>query len=364
MAKFRVPYHCPLKFELERFAMNGMVPNPSALRRLADGFNHLICVQKKQVFAYSGNWASLPTPASAASILWPVAFRTGRGTTGIIVRMGLVKSDFGAVTTPSATILVIPLAGGGTVASEDIFFNQRASGSTIVPDEVNHQAVKLTGLDPDTEYKLEIQAVNGARPVYCSVWERLAAGVTASVSGHSTYTVDDTDADICNPGQFEAEGDLLDTGIQKLVTASNGLIKQSRMHLLSYTGTPYEQVTASGVSINGSTSYVRVVGHTFNIDTSTLTTIRRSGTTACPVRLAVCSDRTSGTGTLSVGIYDVNAAAVVAEITGIGDSGVNNWAVASEDLPAQDGVYEIHAKQSNGTTTHILYGLSMWTYEA
>lgn len=364
MAKFRVPYQVPQRFDLERFAMNGQVPHPMALRRIADGLNHIITVQKRQVFRYSANWASLPTPASAASILWPVAFRTSRGTTGMVVAIGLVKTDFGAVTTPSCTLMVKPLAGGAAVAQEDIYFNQRASGASIVPDDVNHQRVVLDGLDPDTEYKLEIQAVNGARPVYIGVWERLASGTLTSVEGQPTnYEVDTADADICDPSPFISEGDILDDGIAKLITASNNLLKHSRAHLLSYTSTAYEQTTASGTSISGSTSYVRVVDRTFHIDTTKLTTHRRSGATAVPVRLAVCSDRTAGTGTLSVGLYDIDAAAIVAEITGIGDSGINNWAVATDSIPAQDGRYEIHAKQSNGTTTHILYGVSMWPWE-
>lgn len=364
MAKFRVPYAVPQRFDLERFAMNGQVPHPSALRRLADGFNHVLTVQKRQVFAYSADWNSLPTPASAASILWPVAFRTGRGTTGLVIHMGLVKTDFGAVTSPSVTVLARLLSGGGTVASVDIFFNQRSSGATVVPNDVNWQLKVMEGLDPDTEYKLEIQAVNGARPICCSIWERQAGGPGGAVEGISaSYTVDDSDDDVCNPAQFESEGDILDTGIEKLITASNDLLKHSRTHLLSHTSTPYEQVTASGLTITGSTTYVRVIGRTFHIDTTKLTTLRRSGATAVPVRLAVRSDRTGGAGTLSIGLYDIDAAAIVAEVTGIADDGSTLWTVATDSIPAQDGRYEIHAKQSDAVTTHILYGVSMWPWE-
>ena len=363
MAKFRVMYTCPTKFELERYAMNGQPPSPMALRRIADGLNHVLCVQKKQVFAYSCDWNNVATAASAASILWPVAFRTGRGTTAITVEMGLVKSDFGAISTPSVSVLVKPLAGGAAVSSTDIHFNQRASGASVVPDDVNHQVAVVDGLSPNTEYKLEIQAVNGARPIYCSVFERLHAGSITAVEGAlSVYLVDDGDDDVCNPAQFEAEGDILDTGIRKLITACNSMIKQSRCHLLSYTATPYEQVTASGLSISGSTSYSDVTNRTFNIDTTTLTTYRQSGADAVTCRLAVCSDRTSGTGTLSIGLDD--GGGIEAEITGIADDGINNWSVTDVTLPAQDASYTIQAKQSNALTTHILYGVSLWTYIA
>ena len=364
MAKFRVPYSCPNRFDLERFAMNGQVPHPLALRRLADGFNHVVTAQKRQVFAYSCDWNSLATPSSAAVILWPVALRTGRGTTGLVVVIGLVKTDFGAVTTPSVSFQVAPLGGGAAVASKDIYFNQRSSGATVVPDDVNWQETVIDGLDPNTEYKIEIQAVNGARPICCSIFERKATGNLTIVEGMPTrYEVDDGDDDVCNPAGFVSEGDILDADVEKLVTASNNLLKHSRTHLLSHTSTPYEQATASGLSISGSTTYVRVVGRTFHIDTTKLTTLRRSGATAVPIRMAVRSDRTSGAGTLDVGLYDIDAAAIVAEVTGIGDDGLTSWSVATDSIPAQDGRYEIHAKQSNGTTTHILYGVSIWPWE-
>lgn len=364
MAKFNVPYTCPTRFDLERFACNGQVPSPLALRRLADGFNHVICIQKRQVFMYSCNLTSLSTPSSAASILWPVAFRTGRGTTGLVIYVGLVKSDFGAVTTPSMTFLVSPLGGGGSV-SADVYFNQRASAATIVPDEINHQHTVLEGLSPNTEYKMEIQAVNGARPVYIGIWERQHAGVGVVVEGMpAVLTVDDSDDDICNPGQFADDKDILDSGISKLVTASNNLLKHSRTHLLSFAATPYEATAASGTPVTGSTTYLDIANRTFHIDTSVLKTARRSGSTAVPIRLAVRSDRTVGTGTLSVGLYDIDAAAIVAEITGIADDGSTGWSVVTEDLPAQDGRYQLHAKQSNTTTTHVIYGVSMWPWEA
>lgn len=365
MAKFKVPFSCPQRFDLERFAMNGQVPHPMAFRRLADGFNHVVTAQKRQVFMYSCDWASLATPISAASILWPVAFRTSRGTTALVISIGLVKTDFGAVTNPSVTVIAAPLGGGGSVATVDIYFNQRSSGASVVPDDVNHQLRVLDGLTPNTEYKLEIQAINGARPIFCSIFERKATGVLAVVEGMPTrYEVDDGDDDVCNPASFTAEGDILADGLTRMVTASNNMLKHSRKHLLSYTGTGYEQVTASGVSISGSTTYSRAVGHTFHIDTTKLTTMRRSGATAVPVRMAVRSDRTAGTGTLSIGLYDLDAAAIVAEVTGIADDGLTSWSVATDSIPAQDGRYEIHAKQSNIATTHILYGVSMWPWEA
>jgi hypothetical protein len=341
--------------------------NPSALRRLADGFNHLLTVQKRQLFGYSQDWNASTSGSGSILTLWPVAFRTSRGTTGIVVSVGLVKTDvsFGSGS-PLMQLQVQTLTGGVNVASASLYFNQRSSGATVVPDDVNWQITVLEGLDPDTEYKMLMRVTDGARPISIAIWERQAGGPSAFVEGiPASYTVDDTDDDVCNPGQFESEGDILDSGIQKMVTASNDMLKHSRTHLLSHTSTPYQQISASGLTITGSTTYVRVIGRTFHIDTTKLTTLRRSGlSTAVPVRLAACSDRTAGTGTLSIGLYDLDAAAIVAEVTGIADDGVNNWSVASDFIPAQDGRYEIHAKQSNGTTTHILYGVSMWPYEA
>jgi len=365
MAKFKVPYHVPNRFDLERFCMNGQVPNPSALRRIADGMNHVTTVQKRQVFAYSTDWDSAPSGSSSDRIVWPVAFRTSRGTTGIIVMAGLVKSDGAGISNPLFRVSVYPLGGGSVVATKDIYFNQRASGATIVPNDVNHQTAVLGGLSPNTEYEVHMTATDGARVVFCSIWESRGAGVlviTGDVA--ESMVVDIDDDDVCNPGGIAAEADILDSTFSKIVTAQNNLIKQHRTHLLQYSGTDYEQIAASGVSVSGSTSYSDVVNRTFHIDTSKLTTLRRSGSTACPIRLAVRSDRTSGTGTLSVGLYDVDAASIVAEITGIGDDGSTTWSVTAEDLPAQDGHYQIHAKQSNTTTTHIIYGVSAWPYEA
>src|SRR6185503_20321095 len=97
MAKFKVPYHVPNRFDLERFCMNGQVPNPSALRRIADGMNHVTTVQKRQVFSYSVDWDNAPDPSSGiGTALWSIAFRTSRGTNGIVVATGLIAKLLGA----------------------------------------------------------------------------------------------------------------------------------------------------------------------------------------------------------------------------------------------------------------------------
>ncbi len=372
MAKFKVPYHCPNRFDLERYCMNGQVPNPSAFRRLADGFNHVTTVQKKQVAAFVTDWDSAPSGSTSNRIAWPCAFRTSRGTGGLIVALGVVKSDTVGATEPFVRLRVFALTDGteSTVISEkDVYFNQRASAASIIPDDVNHQIAVLGGLSPNTEYKLKFSAQDGARIVYASAWEARSTGVLTIVGDQpaDNMLVDDGDDDVCNPGGFSSEADILSSHISKLVTTHNNLLKHSRTHLIQYSATPYEQVSGSGIAISGSTSYSDVVNRTFNIDTTYLTTYRRAGTaTAVPIRLAICGVRTSGSGTLSVGLYDVNAAAIVAEITGVVASSptTNGWYVTSAYLPDQDGVYQIHAKQSNGTTTHVLYGVSAWPYIA
>ena len=363
MAKFRVMYTCPTKFELERYAMNGQVPSPMALRRIADGLNHVLCVQKKQVFAYSQDWNNATSGSGSILTLWPVAFRTSRGTTAITVEVGLVKNDYGLGSTPTFQVEVQPLAGGASVVTGTAHFNQRSSGASVVPDDVNYQTLVLSGLDPNTEYKLLTRVFDGARAVFMSVFERLHAGSITAVDGAlSVYLVDDGDDDVSNPAQFESEGPIYDTGIRKLITACNSMIKQSRSHLLSYTATPYQQINGSGLGITGSTVYSDVANRTFNIDTGVLTTYRQSGVDAVSCTMAVCADRISGGGTLSVGLYD--GSTIQAEVTGIADPGQNNWAVADVTLPAQDASYTIHAKQSDGVTDHELYGVALWVYTA
>ncbi len=324
--------------------------SPTAFQRIADAFNYVSCRQKKLVFWRAQNFRAVTGGSSAAIYIWPYLFRTGEATTGITVFLGCTKTPFGAASPPRLDITVKKVSDNSTVATATIYHDSASAGATVNASEVAHKKAFLTGLAANTEYYVEHQTTQGFTVIYMVTVESTNAHADDSVTG------------VCGVGKFQAQGPIYDEHIQDLVDANNNLWKHNGAHLLSWTCDYEAQSTGAGYpSINGSTAYVDVYARDFYLATLYHNTRRRTtAATQVPVKMAILAERASGTGTLDVRLYDgANSIAV----TGVGAGSPTLWTLASGNLPAQLANYRLQAKQSNTTTTHRLYGVSLFEYE-
>lgn len=353
MSSHRVPTVTRNPFHRERAALNGRVPPATEFRRRADSFNYLLGYQKKMWTCRAVDLNNVVTPSSAATYALNTYFHTGEATDAIWVYVGLVKTDYGGValgSEPEWTAIVKEFAGGATVDTVHHTFNQTSSSATIVPDDIHHTRIKLDGLSANTAYRLENQATNGARAVYMMVVEEREQVLSTATSG------------VCDPGSCRVEGDILDDNVSRLVTANNALWRHCKAPLLCWTS-DYEFHTAGAghPTITVNTAYTDIyTNRAFTLDTRYHPTLMRS---TVPVVIAVLSDRTgAGGGTLSVRLTDGTNHL---EVTGIGDGAGITWSTAVGTLPAALTTgWHLEAKQSNAITTHHLYAVTVFPYEA
>lgn len=353
MSSHRVPRVTRNPCNHERAALNGRVPAASDFRRRADAFNHILGYQKKMWACRAADLSNVVTPSSAATYAWNTYFHTGEATDAIWIYLGMVKTDFGGValgSEPEWTATVRAFAGGALADTVSHTFNQTASSATVVPDDIHHTRIKLDGLSPNTAYRLENQATNGARAVYMMVVEERKQVLSTATTG------------VCDPGACGVEKDILDDGISKLIASNNALWRHCKAPLLCWMA-DYEFHTAGAghPTITGNTSYTDVyTNRAFTLDTRCHTTLMR---TSVPVVIAVLSDRSgAGTGTLSVRLTDGSNHV---EVTGIGDGAGITWSTATTTMPAALTTgWHLEAKQSDAVTTHHLYGVIVFPYEA
>ena len=351
MSEHRVPRVTRKPFHKERSALNGKPVSATEFRRRCDGFNHVIGYSKKMWTTRAVDLNNVITPSSAATYAWNSYFHTGEGTFGARLYLGLVKTDYGYAfgSPPEWTAIVKAFAGGATIVTVHHTLNQSATSATVVPDDIHHVIIELDGLSPNTAYRLENQATNGARAVYMMLVEKRDPVVTTGTTG------------VCDPGLCRVEGDIDTTNIELLIDASNKLWRHNQSPLFCWMA-DYEFHTAGAghPAITGNTSYTDVyTNRAFTLDTRYRTTLMR---TTVPVTMAVLSDRNFGdTGTLDVRLTDgTNSVSV----TGIGDGTGLTWSTTTSTIPAALTTgWHLEARQSNTTTTHHLYGVILFPYE-
>lgn len=349
MSTHRVFANTPGRMDAQRFAVNGKTPAATAFRRYADAFNHISGYQKKQWTCRSVDLSNVIVPSSGAVYTWQGYIRTGEATDMLRIHVGLVKTSFVTASSPEWT-MYCKIPGGATIATVNHQFNQRASGASVDPSDIHHAVLKMEGLSPNTEYRIETQATNGARGVYMRVMEDTSRFVSTATTG------------ICNPGAAKVEGDIYDEDIGFLVTANNEAWQHNGAPLFCWNADYENSTTGAGIPvITTGTTYADVFSTPKEVTLSTLyhNTLMR---TTVPVGMAVLADRTAGTGTLSVRLTDGTNHV---ECTGIGDGGNITWTTAATTMPAATtSTWHLEAKHSDGATTHRLYAVYIWPYEA
>jgi hypothetical protein len=360
MAQHRISPRWPPLVQEERFARNGMVPHAAFHRHMAEGFNFVAAHCKKQVFLKCQPLYAVEAGAVVGSVVvdvWPFYFRTGENTTGLRVAAGLAITEFDFVTAgfvPTARLRV-HTAAGVLVIDESWKFAAPATGTAVAPDDIHHIQDLVTGLDPDTEYRALWQMSGGGRLVF------------ASLSEAQSDVVDDAAGVICSPAGYTAEAPIYDADLAELVTANNELWRHNGAHLIQWC-TEYDAGDAPDVT----TFADRTVYTNLLDDTNTTVTATTRGwhlftqyhnttnRTTVPVKLAVRSNRTAGSGTLDVKLTDGTNSVT---ITGIADTA--GWDTVAATIPAQNGgKWDLHVRVSDGSTNHEISAICLFEYEA
>ncbi len=343
-------------FHKERYAINDKLPSATSHRRLADGFNHVLGLCKKQWTCRAMDLSNVSTPGATDVAIWNTDVHTGEGTDSLLAYVGLVKTDAAVVfgLPPTFKIEIYPAGGGALVTSREYTFNQRSTGATVEPDDINHTVLRLEGLSPNTAYQVLVTRISGARAVYMTLVEGRKRVVSTATTG------------ACDAGAPKLEADITDDFIAELIDANNKLWRHNGAPLLCWTAD--REIAASGGSagvsvISGNTSYTDIEANPryFTLDTRYHLTLMR---TTIPVKVVVTSNRISGTGTLDVRLTDgTNHLAV----TGIADGGAYGHTTrftATGTLPAAlTSTWHLEARQSNALTTHELYSFIVFPYE-
>ena len=335
----------------ERWANNGRSPSAGMFSSIAHHLNQVSGRQKKQFLTAIQPLNAVSAGSSAAVIVWPTRFITGENCTSIRVSAGIALTDYGAVSTPMLTILVKSTAGA-TVATKDVAYHGKTTGTTVAPDEINHGSVIIDGLTANTEYYLENQVVNGMRLVYMVAVEL------------ALYYADDTVTAVCNPVNFMAEGPIYNTQINDVADAANKLWRHNGKHLFTFTQ-PYDESSAATSTsttytnvIDGSSTTVTAASPGFSLYTTYDGTYARAN--AIPVKMAIYTQRTSGSGTLSVRINDGTSTIAITGITS-----TQQWSTVTSTIAAQAGTkWDIQAANSAGASSWRIYAVSLFEYEA
>lgn len=343
-----VVYHPPGSTVSDDFdAGIDATPSPTAMQRLAQGFNYISVVQKKQILFRAQNHRSLA--GGGNDIVWPIYFRTGEGTLGIVVRCGVTRKAGGAATPPFLNYDV-KLPPNTAVVSKSLYFDGGTGSGVAVPEQIARKAIYLQGLSPNTEYIGEAKCTDGLTLAWMSVTE------------YREQHADDDLAGVCSPAKFANEADILDEHLEDLIEANNLLWRHNGSHLLMWTCDYADRASSPWVS---STSYVNILDATkdpaVRLVTDYHSTRRRTGSAGVPVKMAVRARRVAGTGTadfrLTNGTQNI-------DIAGAAIATGEAWFTATANIPDSAADWKMQSKVSVGTTTVEISAWSLFEYEA
>jgi hypothetical protein len=354
MSRLHLPTpHTPGQLDPE-LAPNGATPRSGYLRRAADAMNTIATYGKKLLVARSQNIQSLAGGGATTVSPWPFYFHAGENTVGLRFHLSIVDTDYGSATDPIVTLTVKLAADGSTVVSEVVHQNARRAPASIaqIPNRLTKHSADLVGLDPDTDYYVEIACDDGARLMGMTCYEL------------ADHHADDTVAGVVDPTKFLADGPIYDEHVEDLLGAGRDHWKHSGCHYLSWAP---DYATTESIS---ATSYTNVLdGSSTSVSGATPGMVIASqyhGSITTPaagpaVKIAVKATRTAGAGSLSV---QLNDGTHTIALTGITTGGVGGWYVGTGNIPSQVAKWDLQAKVSAGGTTFDLEAVCVFAYEA
>jgi hypothetical protein len=350
MSKHLPTQQAPHTVSSNAFARNEIVVSPTGFKAMADNLNRITTWQKKFIFATSQDLNSVDAGAAGTVGLWRVFFRSSQNTAGIRVFLGITDTDYGAAANPNVVVTLKAFIGGATVSTFTTRSNGRQAGANPaeIVNTTYHSFADLTGIDANTEYYITVQAVDGARPIYCAMTE---LGATHA---------DDANASVVDAGRFVAEGPIYYQDIQDVSNAIKSQWRHNAVHLLSWAMDDDNPVYCNSTSyvnlLDGATS-VASTSAGFKLQTNYHNTTSR---TTVPVRFAVNAVRLSGSNTLDVRLYDGTNSI---ELTGIGTGGQGDWYVTTTTMPVGFTKYDLQAKVG-ATTEFDIYAISLFEWES
>lgn len=333
----------------ERFATNGMVPNASHMKRLAEGFNFVASRCKKQFFLRCQPLNGVDTGSASLEYWWYSTFHAGENTTGITYAVGLAATDLAFTVPPELTIEVRDSAGSSLIASAVLKFS--SSGVALAaPDNITQAEGRLVGLTPNTTYTTRFILEEGVRLVYASLTES------------DTRHADDTVTAVCDPGEYTAEGPIYDAHLADLIEANNDLWRHNGAHLINWCATGDADVSSPTVV---ATSYTNVLDLSstavssatpgWDVFTIGHNTINR---TTVPVKMRALVQRITGTGALDLQLTDGTNTLTIAGSSGAGDQ----WVEAAGTIPDAKAKWDLHALVSSGSW--MIKCMALFEYEA
>jgi hypothetical protein len=330
----------PALLHVEKDANNGLNPGASVLARVAHAFNYICATQTRAIMARCQPLNAVGA-SGAAGTSWSPYFRTGPNQTSVDVLLGLVRTN-AAATSPYAECKITRLSDSVVMADSKVYFNGRTTTSSVVPDDVVHKSVTLTGLSPNIEYKLDLTYNDGIRIAY------------AMAMGTLGRHVDDTVAGACDPSPFLTHAPIYAADLQDLIDSANELWRHAGTHHPCFQP-DYGDSVAPVIS---STTYVDVLSAAPRIylPLDNHTTEMR---TTVPCTLAVKGRNVTGTGTLDVRLFDgTNSLA----LTGIAVADSDKWKTVAVAPAATTVAWRVQAKVSSGSWRVI--GVHLEEYEA
>lgn len=340
MTKHDVPRRAPSLINHNRFSNNGMVPRPSFWQRIARGMNHAANWQSRCWMMLSNDLQGSVTGQNGNVIAANFAGVTGAATHTMTALIG-VRSPSSSSSDPTAE-LKYKASGDSSQTSAGVIHFHGGVGSFALSQV--HYGVIQWSVTPNTHYTGNIVLDDYAAIVYCTIIE------TPDFGG-----IDDTDTGAVDPTEVVGLGDILDSGIEGMVKASNALLRQNGPHLISYSNTD-----PGNLPKTSSSSYSAIeTDYKNRIDLSSHGRVNRD----VHVVFAVNAFSTSGA-TNGVRLRNTTDGATLAEIEGF-DTDSNKWLKTSAvlvpaDVSGDDLVIQF---RSDGTNNLELRAASLYQYE-
>lgn len=351
MTKVIVPPIIPGPIPEDRFAQNGDMPSPAALRRVAWAYNHANINQRKILFAQSYDTQGTYAPLSSSEETIYFAFRTGENVDEVGVWLGIAP----ATTTNSTFQAYCQLRiydGTNTLSTSSLTYPKVQAGA-YQPSEVSWLWTSLTverdTLLPNTLYTGLIKQQHYSRIHSICVYEKANPVGVSSVTG------------VADPLYWETNKPIYDAGAQDLAETGTKLWQHNGCQLLSIgresVSGAFSVSGATASNIYSSATAWSATERGFILNTQYHNTQKAD----IPVEFAARVRLISGTGNLVLSLEQNGSQLLTTTITGTSTSPHD---VSTHTIPAQASTKTDVFAAITGTAVYEIDCIGLWEYEA
>jgi len=356
MSKTIPPEVAPGPVPSERFAQNGDVPSPSALRRVAHVYNQISTSYRKTLFSIAHATQSTPTMPTTPQTDKYFAFRTGENVRAVVVLLGLAPASSANGANTARAFLTLD-DNISTLTSASLHYPKVQAG-TFTPAEVAWVRTEITvadGLLANTQYSGAITQEHYSRIAAVLVYEE------------GKEIADSTDDGTTDPLAYQQSAPIYADTIQDLCETGTLLWRHNACQLLSWSR--HTEATATVLEVT-STSYVNLLDGSSTDAASASSPGMRINTQYhdtvsgdVPVELGVRVRRTAGTGTMDIQlILEDNSVLLSTTISG---SAASPYDSSTHTITAAAALkVDIQTRVSDGATTYEVDCVGLWEYEA